>query len=161
MSSCSRTATLGLILAVAAIARISLPVQAGDHLAGTWELNVAKSKFNPGPPLKGSTRKFEALGDGLKFSGQNLNADGTTLTVEFTAYFDGKEYPIKGDPNADTLSLGRIDRFNTEGTFKKAGKVTYRVKRVVSQDGKIWTLTAEGTNTQGKPYSDVLVFDKK
>ena len=142
-------------------AGLELLAQAPDPLIGTWELNVAKSKFKPGPPLKSSTRKFEAVGDGLKFSGQNLNADGTTLTVEFTAYFDGKEYPIKGDPNADTLSLRRIDRFNTEGTFKKAGKVTYRVKRVVSQDGKIWTLTAEGTNTQGKPYSDVLVFDKK
>ena len=142
-------------------AGLELLAQAPDPLIGTWELNVAKSKFKPGPPLKSSTRKFEAVEDGLKFSGQNLNADGTTLTVEFTAYFDGKEYPIKGDPNADTLSLRRIDRFNTEGTFKKAGNVTYRVKRVVSQDGKVWTLIAEGMNAQGKPYSDVLVFEKK
>ncbi len=140
---------------------LELLAQAADPLIGTWELNVAKSKFDPGPPLKSSTRKFEAVENGLKFSGQNINADGTTLAVEWTAYFDGKEYPIKNDPNADSLSLKRIDRFNTEGTFKKAGKVTYRVKRVVSQDGKVWTLTAEGTNTQGKPYSDVLVFDKK
>ena len=159
------TKSCGIVWAVAVIivafAGLELLAQGTDPLVGTWKLNVAKSKFNPGPPLKSSTRKFEAVGDGLRFSGQNLNSDGTTLSVEFTAYFDGKEYPIKGDPNADTLSLRRIDRFNTEGTFKKAGKVTYRVKRVVSQDGKIWTLTAEGTNTQGKPYSDVLVFDKK
>ncbi len=29
------------------------------------------------------------------------------------------------------------------------------------QDMKVWTITAEGTNTQGKPYKDVLVHDKK
>ena len=140
---------------------LALAAQAPDPLIGTWVLNVAKSTYNPGPPLKSSTRKFEAVRDGLKFSGKNINADGTTLTVEWTAYFDGKDHPIKDDPNADTLSLRRIDRFNTEGTFKKAGKVSYQVKRVVSQDGKVWTLTVQGTDTQGKPYTNVLVFDKK
>jgi hypothetical protein len=155
----------GIVRAVAVIivafAGLELLAQGTDPLVGTWKLNVAKSKFNPGPPLKSSTRKFEAAGDGLKCSGQNLNANGTTLTVQWTAHFDGKDYPIKGDPNADTLSLKRIDRFKTEGTFKKAGKVTYRVKRVVSQDGKTWQLTSEGTDSKGKSFADVLVFDKK
>ncbi len=52
-------------------------------------------------------------------------------------------------------------RFNTEGTFKKDGKLTGHVTRVVSPDGKVWTLTVDGTDAQGKPYSSVLVFDKK
>jgi ketosteroid isomerase-like protein len=135
--------------------------QATDPLIGTWELNVPKSTFNPGPSLESSTRKFEAAGDGLKFSGQNVNADGTKTVGQWTAYFDGKDYPVTGDPNADTMSLKRIDRFNTEGTAKKGGKVTYRVQRVVSQDGRVWTLTLQGTDPQGKPYTNVLVFDKK
>jgi hypothetical protein len=146
---------------IVAFAGLELLAQTTDPLVGTWELNVAKSKFNPGPPLKSSTRKFEAVGDGLKFSGQNVNADGTTTVGQWTAYFDGKDYPSTGDPTADTMALKRIDRFNTEGIFKKASKITYRVKRVVSQNGKIWTHTSEGTNSQGKPFSDVLVFDKK
>jgi len=157
---------LSIIVVTAVTLTLGLPplrvlAQTPDPLIGTWELNVAKSTFNPGPPLKSSTRKFEAVGDGLKFSAQNVNADGTTTTIQWTAYFDGKDYPITGDLNADTLSLTRIDRFNTEGTFKKAGKVTYHVKRVVSQDGKVWTLTAQGTDAQGKPFSHVLVFDKR
>ena len=81
--------------------------------------------------------------------------------MQWTAYSDGKEHPITGDPNADTISLKRIDRFNTEGTFKKAGKVMYHVKRVVSQDGKVWTLTTQGTDAQGKPISYVQVFDER
>ena len=145
----------------AGFAGLELLAQAPDPLIGTWELNVAKSTFKTGPRLKSSTRTFEAVPNGLKYLGQSVNTDGTTSATQWTAYFDGKDYPIKGDPNSDTISLKRIDRFNTEGTFKKAGKVVSHLTRNVSQDGKIWTLTVEGTDAQGKPFAYVLVFDKK
>jgi len=154
------------IVSIAALLFIGLAIvvvlaQAPDPLIGTWELNVAKSTFKTGPRLKSSTRTFEAVPNGLKYSGQSVNTDGTTSATQWTAYFDGKDYPIKGDPNSDTISLKRIDRFNTEGTFKKAGKVVSHLTRNVSQDGKIWTLTVEGTDAQGKPFAYVLVFDNK
>jgi len=135
--------------------------QAPDPLIGIWELNVAKSTFKAGPRIKSSTRKFEAVPNGLKYSGQSVREDGTTSATQWTAYFDGKDYTVTGDPSSDTISLKRIDRFNTEGTFKKASKVVSHVTRGVSQDGKVWTLSTEGTDAQGKPYSYVLVFDKK
>ncbi len=146
---------------IAGFVGLQLLAQAQDPLFGIWELNVAKSKFNPGPPLKSSVRRFEAVPNGMKYSGQSVRADGTIGSSQYTAYFDGKDYPITGDANADTVSLKRIDRFTGEGTFKKEGKVTYRVRRVVSQDGMVWSLTSEGTNAQGKPFSDFLVFEKK
>jgi hypothetical protein len=157
----SRWIVFVVAVLIVGFAGLELLAQGTDPLVGTWELNVAKSKFNPGPPLKSSTRTFEAVANGIKYTGQSVRADDTTGASHYTAYFDGKDYPITGDSNADTVSLKRIDRFTTEGIFKKAGKITYRVKRVVSQDGKIWTHTSEGTNSQGKPFSDVLVFDKK
>lgn len=138
-----------------------LLAQTPDPLIGKWELNVAKSAFKTGPRLKSSTREFEAVPNGLKYSGQSVRDDGTTSGSQWAAYFDGKDYPVTGDPASDTISLKRVDRFNTEGTFKKAGKVVSHVTRVVSQDGKVWTHTTEGTDAQGKPYSYVLVFDKK
>lgn len=146
---------------IVGFAGLELLAQAADPLVGTWELNVAKSKFNPGPPPKSCIYKYEAIGEGLKYSGQSVNADGTTASDQWTAYFDGKDHPVKGNPNGDTILLKRIDPFNSEGTFKKAGKVTYRVRRVVSQDGKVYTLTIEGTDAQGKPLSNLMVFDKK
>ncbi len=140
---------------------LELLAQAPDPLIGKWELNVAKSAFKIGPQYKSSAREFEAVPNGLKYSGKNINADGTVSGSHWTAYFDGKDYPVTGDPASDTILLKRIDRFNTEGTFKKAGAVISHVTRVVSKDGKVWTLTTEGTDAQGKPYSYVLVFDKK
>ena len=58
MFSSLRTATLALILAAAAIAIISLPAQASDPEAGTWELNLAKSTFTNIPAPKSQTRTF-------------------------------------------------------------------------------------------------------
>ena len=162
---CSMKQSRWIIYAVAVLivgfAGLTLLAQATDPLIGTWELNLAKSKYDPGPPPKSATWKYEAVGNGLKYSGKTVNADGTTSDTTWTAYFDGKDYPYIGSPNIDTISLKRIDRYNTEGTFKKAGKVTDHGKRVVSQDGKVYTYTNEGINAQGKPVKNVQVFDKK
>ncbi len=140
---------------------LELLAQATDPIFGTWELNIAKSNYDPGPSPKSATWKYEAVGNGWKYSGKTVNADGTTSDTTWTAYFDGKDYPYIGSADIDTISLKRIDRHNTEGTFKKAGKVTGHGKRVVSQDGKVYTYTNEGFNAQGKPTKNVQVFDKK
>jgi hypothetical protein len=156
---------LGFVALLAALAIglfwVHLPAQAADPLVGTWELNLAKSTFTPGPPFKSSTRTFEAAGDGLRYSGRTTYADGKATVTQWTAYFDGKDYPVTGEPNADTISLKRIDRFNTECTMKKAGEAISRLTGVVSRDGKVWTLTVEGTDAQGKPVRRVLVFDRR
>jgi hypothetical protein len=143
------------------ISSLYVLAQAPDPIIGTWELNVAKSTYNPGPPPKSEIRKFETVGDGWKYTGKGVRADGTTWAAEYIAHFDGKDYPVTGDANADTVSMKRIDRFTTVGTFKKAGKVTYRATRVISQDGKVWTNTIQGTDAQGKPYNNVMVHDRR
>jgi len=48
----------------------------------------------------------------------------------YTANFDGKDYPLAGVPNADTVSLKRIDTRTTERTDKKDGKVVQTLTRV-------------------------------
>lgn len=150
-----------IVVFIVGFAGLELAAQAPDPLIGTWVLNISKSTFKAGTRIKSSMRTFEAVPNGLKYSGQSVREDGTTSATQWTAYFDGKDYPVTGDPSSDTISVKRIDRFNTEGTFKKAGKLVSHLTRVVSQDGKVWTLTTEGTDAQGKPYSYVLVFDKK
>ncbi len=107
------------------------------------------------------TPKSEAVQNGLMCSGQKVNGDGTVSGSQWTACLDGKDYLVTRNPTTDTISLKRVNRFNTEGIVKKAAKLTGHVTRVVSQDGEVWTLTVDGTNAQGKPYSSVLVFDKK
>jgi hypothetical protein len=134
--------------------------QAADRVVGTWELNLAKSTFTTAPP-KSSTRTYEAVPNGLKFVGREVDAAGQTVLGQWTAYYDGEDYPTTGSPHSDTISIKRIDSFTGESIQKKAGKVVTRNHRVISSNGKIMTLTAAGTDAKGQPFTNVLVFDRR
>jgi hypothetical protein len=154
-----RTATLGLILVTAVLSFASHSVQAADSIAGTWELNVAKSK-STGPLLKSETRTYEATGQQEKMIAKGVDAQGKPTLAEFTANRDGKDYPYKR-PGADMISLTPVDASTSNFVVKNAGKVITTGTRVVSKDGKVMTLSSKGTDAAGKPTESTLVFDKR
>lgn len=161
MSLSLRTATLGLILATAAISTISLSAQASDPLAGSWELNLAKSKSSPGPPPKSQTRTYEVTGQQEKMIGKGIDAQGKPTLIQFTANRDGKDYPYKALPGVDTISLTPVDTFTLTYTLKKAGAVVSTGTRVISKDGKVMTISGKRTDATGQPVESILVFDKR
>lgn len=139
----------------------SVPLaQTPKGLAGTWKLNVAKSKFNPGPAPKSMTVTYTPAGNGVKIVVDVTPADGPAQHWEMTGSYDGKEYPLTGNPTADTVSFKLVDPSTGESTFKKDGKVTSMNTRVLSADGKTLTITSKGTTADGKPRTDVQVFEK-
>ena len=91
-------------------------------MVGTWKLNVAKSKFSPGPAPKSQTRAYVATADGIDMMYTGVAADGSAVNGKSTYKYDGKDYPITGSADFDTLSLKRIDAKTIESTQKKAGK---------------------------------------
>jgi hypothetical protein len=135
--------------------------QAEDSIVGTWTLNVAKSTYSPGPPPKSLTVKFEAAGDGIKSTADTVAADGTTTHTEYTADYDGKDYPLKGTKDADTVSLKRVDANSTVRTDKKAGKVVRTYTRKLSADGKTMTTTITGTNEQGQTINNTVLLERQ
>lgn len=148
---------IGFVMALAAATQ----AQAPKGLEGTWKLNAAKSKFSPGPPPKTITVTYSAAGaDGMKIVVDMTPATGAAQRWEMTAQYDGKEYPVKGNPNADMVSMKRVDNLTGESTFKKAGKVTATNTRTISADGKVLTVTSKGVTEDGKPRNDVQVFEK-
>jgi len=165
MRSSRRALTLGIVVVVlgvvlgAGLERLS--AQASDPRIGTWKLNVAKSKYSPGPPPKSQTLTVEPSGQGEKVTSEVVNADGTSTTTQYTANFDGKDYPLTGSAIADMVSLKRIDARTTERTDKKGGTVAQTIKRVVSADGKTMNVTVKGKNAQGQEVSNVVVFEKQ
>jgi len=165
MHSIWRAVTLGIVVGLAVVlgANItSLSAQASDPRVGTWKLNVAKSKYNPGPAPQSQTLTIEPVGKGEKVTSEAVSADGKRTTTTYTANFDGKDYPLSGSLlGADKVSLKRINARTTERIDKKDGKPVMTLKRVVSQDGKTMTVTTKGTNAEGKPVNNVVVFDKQ
>src|SRR5262245_61826519 len=65
------------------------------RLTGTWKWNVAKSKYSPGPAPQSNTIKFEAIDGGIKLLADGADAQGKKTHNEYTAKFDGKDYPTK------------------------------------------------------------------
>jgi hypothetical protein len=135
--------------------------QASKGLVGTWKLDAAKSTFSPGPAPKSMSVTYAAEGtDGMKIVVDVTPAEGAAQHWEMTAHYDGKEYPVTGNPSADTIALKRIDDRTGESTMKKDGKVTSTNMRKLSADGKTLTITSKGTTADGKPRHDVQVFQK-
>jgi hypothetical protein len=133
----------------------------GDSLLGTWVLNVAKSKYTPGPPPKEQTTIFEAAGQGVKVTTKGTDSAGKPTMTAYTANYDGKDYPVIGNPDWDMVSLKRIDANTVEFTRKRAGKVVQTATSVVSTDGKTRTITSTGVNAQGQKINNTGVYEKK
>lgn len=127
---------------------------------GTWKLNEAKSKISAGAP-KNTMVMYEAMGDNIKVTVDGVDGEGKPTHNEWTGKFDGKDYPLMGDPNADTRSYKMIDAHTTALTNKKAGKVTATGRIVVSADGMSRTVTVTGTDAMGMKVKYVAVYDKQ
>ena len=157
-----RRFALVFALVVISVMALTTVVIAADNNVGTWQLNLAKSNYSPGPAPKSQTLKIEAWGDdGVKYTADGVGADGKPTHAEFQAKYDGKDYPFKGNPDADMLSYKRIDANTLEATTKLNGKGTIAAKAVVSADGKTRTVTQTGTNAQGQALSVTSVYERQ
>lgn len=161
LASAAFTSLLVAITVVIAIMLGSVGAQSGDPALGTWKINLAKSKYNPGPAPKSTTVTYSVAGQGLKVVVDTVGPDGVKGHWEYTANFDGKDYPMIGNnADADSASLKRINANTVEVVNKRGGKRTLTHTRVLSADGKTLTITSTGTNAQGQTVNNVQVFEK-
>jgi hypothetical protein len=153
-----KTKTIGLTLALGFFG--AAVCFAADPQMGTWKLNEAKSKLAPGIP-KNNTVVYETAGDNVKVTVDGSDKDGKSTHNEWTGKFDGKDYPVTGDPNSDMRSYKKVDDRTLRVTLKKDGKVTASGRIVVSADGKSRTVTVSGTDPEGKKFTNKSVYDKQ
>ena len=154
-----------LLLALCSV--VPLAQSAGGNVRfGTWKLDPAKSTFSPGPAPKSQTAKLDPVdgidgGDGgMRTVADRVEADGSLTHFEWTVKFDGKDYPVKGDPGRDAVSVTKIDDFTLVITNKKAGQITTTIRAVYARDGKSRTETTTGTNAKGQKVENVTVWTK-
>jgi hypothetical protein len=100
------------------------PGPAGSHaMSGAWRTAKVNSISS-----NGLTVTYQGTAKGLKMSDLNGNS--------YDAKFDGKDYPIQGDPGHTMVSLKRIGNNTIEETDKRNGKVVGLYRMTVSSDGK-------------------------
>jgi hypothetical protein len=100
------------------------PGSAGSHaLSGSWRTAKVDSISN-----NGLTVTYQGTAEGLKMSDPNGNS--------YDAKFDGKDYPIQGDPGHTLVSLKRVGDDTIEETDKREGKIVGINRMTISKDGK-------------------------
>ena len=98
-----------------------------DALLGDWDLNIARSKFEPSPPMKKYTMKVIDAGTGrLLIKSDWIEADGTAGHVEYSTAFDGKPISIIDYPLADTVTDTVVNATTWKSVWTKDGKVVER-----------------------------------
>jgi hypothetical protein len=135
--------------------------QAGNQFVGTWRLNVAKSRYSPGPPPKSGTLQVTYNGTKRRSVLDTIADDGTKMRSEYEAATDGKDYPIKGSPNADTISLRQAAPGTIERTDKRSGQVVMITTMRLSNDGKSMTVTQKGRTATGDMVDNTIVYDRQ
>jgi hypothetical protein len=150
--------TIGLTLALCFLAAAAC--FAADPQMGTWNLNESKSKITPGT-LKNTHVVYSSMLGEVKIKSEGIDGNGKPIHVEWSGKFDGKDYPVTGDPNSDARSYTKVNDRTLTTSNKKNGKVTVTGQIVVSADGKSRTVTLNGTTPKGKKFRNVAVYDKQ
>jgi len=137
---------------------------AADPIVGSWKLNLAKSKFAPNDPApKKQTEVYRETTPGqIELTYKNTQADGASnlLIISIPAQ-GGVNKRLRGD-NGGAME---VETLIAPGewcmTRLKDGKQIASLHKLISKDGKTMTQRAAGKDAQGKPYQDILVYDKQ
>jgi hypothetical protein len=131
-----------------------------DPIIGVWKLNLARSKYVPGPPPKSETRTYRQKDNEIFCTIDRVDSSGKRVQpIEFAEKYDGREYPIKGSSVGDALVLKRINDYLAEATMKHAGMVVATTRRIITDNGKTLMLIYKEVNPE-HPVDNVIVYDR-
>lgn len=120
---------------------------------GVWKLNTAKSRFES--PAKQA--QMVTVANGITTVEETLS-DGTRRRWSHK-FGDGQDVPISGLENASVTSRQTGERTMTQ-TWK-IGDRTASGRGILASDDKTMTYTVTGRTPDGKPFKDVLIFEKQ
>lgn len=134
---------------------------AADPFAGTWKLNLAKSKYKAGPAPKEVTVTISESGTEMTIKVMGTAADASSFNYSYTLPSAGGTGKITGTPAYDGVSSKRVTPTEREVNFSKGGKTVYSTHSKLSADGNSMSLSAKGVNAQGKPVEADAVYEKQ
>jgi hypothetical protein len=137
-----------------------LATAADNPLVGTWKMNPSKSKSME-PLDKSATWKLEVQGNNENDTFDGVDAEGKPYHVTASPKYDGKDYPISGNPRQDTVALSKVDANTVEYVVKKTGKEIAKGRVTVSKDGKTMTESGKSRNPKGQETSYTIIWEKQ
>jgi hypothetical protein len=142
---------------------VQFTVAQNQLFLGSWKVDVAKSRYQPGPGPKSETLRFEPVGEGFKISLDGVNQQGPYHS-EGTGKFDGIDVPVVATPARQarfTYAFSRIDDHTWDIVIKVNGERRILVHNVVSDDGKTMRGVSTAVTIQGQTTSQVVIYEKQ
>jgi hypothetical protein len=158
-----RTMKSAILVAGLLVLMVQFTVAQNQQFVGTWKVDVAKSRYQPGPGPRSEMLRFEPAGEGFKVSLDGVNEQGPYHS-EGTGKFDGIDVPVVATPARQarfTYAFARIDDHTWDIVIKVNGERRILVHNVVSDDGKTMRGVSTAVTNQGLNTSQVVIYDKQ
>ena len=135
-----------------------------DRAVGTWRYQPELSTYQSGPGPAVSQRRWISSADGdgaVTFVHDFTTQAGDAVTLEFTAKYDGRQYPFRGSELYNTVALHWVSETEVRQVFQLDGKTTVEATRTVSPDGRRLTIDTGGTlPTTGQVFRNLIVYER-
>jgi hypothetical protein len=128
-------------------------------LAGIWTASLAKSRRDPNHQFHRATMRVEVEGDRVSLTYGGVNAAGKTEEGTQLICADGEAHPEAAAPGVVCTST--IDAHTLQVVATKDGAMVGRGSYEVSEDGRTLTATMSGFDASGRPFDQVIVFDRE
>ena len=152
------SATVVVAAVLAASASQSKPAKE-EPIVGAWQLNVAKSRYSPGPGPLSETRSYKRGPNGVEGTILRKFPDGRSERIEYVAEYD-REYPVSGTEAYDHILLKRIDDRSAEAVLSHAGRVYGIARRVIAPSGNSMTITLRRETASGEVVMNTAVYER-
>ena len=147
-----------MIQALIVVLLLTLQASQADVLAGSWKANLEKSQRDANHQFSELTMRFEVSGNNITLFYSGINRAGHQESSKAVFHPDGKEYPVPEAAGIVGVSTWK-DR-TLESIARKDGAEIGRSTYTVSADGKTLTATVKGVDAAGRPFEQVILFDR-
>lgn len=140
---------------------MSIDQRSADWLiAGSWELNLAKSSFSGRVPVS-ERRHHHWDGEILSYKSVSIGPDGLERTVSFAARQDGTPFAVQGNPMADTIAITKSGPRSWFSLVTFQDRVVRENHIFLSADERMLVSVGHTLGEDGsRVASDLLVYDR-
>jgi hypothetical protein len=138
--------------------------QAPDPFTGVWRLSAEKSLYEYGRPPKSFTRTYEDRGSGVVYlTVDSVSATGAATRVHVVYKRDGKPYPESAvrSRTLQMVTVRAVDANTEEMVRAVDGRPTDPQTLTLSKDRLTLTHVMKGITADGRPFTNVIVYDKQ
>ncbi len=138
----------------------SARAQEKHPFAGSWKANLEKSQQHENHQFKSTVLRFEISDDAVSIIYTGINMAGKEESGTRKVRPDGQERAIAEAPGMVEMAKW-VNSHTLEVVAKKAGEVVGKSTYEVSRDEKTLTSKIKGIDGKGRPFEQVIVFDRE